>query len=181
MPTIFTHAVAAFSFGKTFYKQPAFKLLAAGMVCSMLPDADVIAFRFGIPYESMFGHRGFTHSFFFAFVLSAVVSTVFFRNNSSNSNFWIAWSFLFMATSSHPLLDAFTNGGLGVAFFAPFSNHRYFFPWRPLQVSPIGAENFFSNRGLQTFLSELKFVWFPGIVLIALSFLMRKKQMPGKN
>jgi hypothetical protein len=25
-----------------------------------------------------------------------------------------------------------TNGGLGVAFFSPFDNGRYFLPWRPI-------------------------------------------------
>ena len=27
-------------------------------------------------------------------------------------------------------------GGLGVAFFSPFSNARYFLPWRPIRVAP---------------------------------------------
>ena len=27
-------------------------------MCAVLPDADVLAFRFGIPYESVWGHRG---------------------------------------------------------------------------------------------------------------------------
>jgi hypothetical protein len=31
-------------------------------------------------------------------------------------------------TASHGMLDAMTDGGLGVAFFAPFDNARYFFP-----------------------------------------------------
>jgi inner membrane protein len=28
----------------------------------MLPDADVLAFKFGVAYGNVFGHRGFTHS-----------------------------------------------------------------------------------------------------------------------
>jgi hypothetical protein len=35
---------------------------------------------------------------------------------------------LFLATAGHGLLDAMTNGGLGLAFFSPFDNHRYFLP-----------------------------------------------------
>ncbi len=42
------------------------RLLATAAVCSVLPDIDVLAFHFGIPYASEFGHRGFTHSIFFA-------------------------------------------------------------------------------------------------------------------
>ena len=38
-------------------------------------------------------------------------------------------------TASHGLFDAMTNGGLGVAFFAPLDNARYFLPWRPIPVS----------------------------------------------
>jgi inner membrane protein len=54
----------------------------------------------------------------------------------------------FLITASHGILDAFTNGGLGIALFSPFDNSRYFFPFRPIQVSPIGA-GFFSMRGLR--------------------------------
>jgi membrane-bound metal-dependent hydrolase YbcI (DUF457 family) len=31
-----------------------------------------------------------------------------------------------------------TDGGLGIAVFAPFSSHRFFFPVQPIPVSPIG-------------------------------------------
>jgi len=39
-----------------------------------------------------------------------------------------------------------TKGGLGVAFFSPFDNSRYFLPWRPIRVSPIAIHRFFSAR-----------------------------------
>lgn len=35
----------------------------------MLPDADVLSFKFGVAYGNVFGHRGFTHSLVFAFVV----------------------------------------------------------------------------------------------------------------
>jgi inner membrane protein len=60
--------------------------------------------------------------------------------------------------ASHGLLDAMTTGGLGVAFFAPFSAERYFFPWRPILVSPIGIERFLSPRGAAVLMSELQWV-----------------------
>jgi inner membrane protein len=40
----------------------------------MLPDADVLAFKFGVAYGNMFGHRGFTHSLLFAFVVPILVT-----------------------------------------------------------------------------------------------------------
>ncbi|MDI8954364.1 metal-dependent hydrolase, partial [Salmonella enterica subsp. enterica serovar Anatum] len=43
--------------------------LFAGVVLAMLPDADVLAFKFGVAYGNVFGHRGFTHSLLFAFVI----------------------------------------------------------------------------------------------------------------
>jgi inner membrane protein len=73
--------------------------------------------------------------------------------------------FLFLVAVSHGLLDALTDGGLGVAFFAPFDGRRYFFPWRPIEVSPIGL-GFFSARGARTFLSELQWVWLPTGALV---------------
>ena len=35
------------------------RLLFLAMILSALPDLDSIAFRFGIPYESQWGHRRF--------------------------------------------------------------------------------------------------------------------------
>jgi len=55
--------------------------------------------------------------------------------------------YFFLATASHGLLDAMTDGGLGVAFFVPFDKHRYFLPWTPIRVSPIGVGRFFTDRG----------------------------------
>jgi len=56
-------------------------------------------------------------------------------------------SLLFLTTASHGFLDAMTNGGLGIAFFSPFDPTRYFFPWKPILVSPIGLGRFLSQRG----------------------------------
>jgi len=68
--------------------------------------------------------------------------------------------FVFVCAASHPLLDAMTSGGLGVALAWPWSEHRFFAPWRPIRVSPF-APQFFSARGLATLLSELRWVWLP--------------------
>ena len=43
---------------------------AAAAILAVIPDLDVIGMRYGIPYGDMFGHRGFTHSLFFAVVLA---------------------------------------------------------------------------------------------------------------
>jgi inner membrane protein len=63
VPTIITHAalplIAAWGVGKRI---PA-GLALAGAGAAMLPDADVVGFLLGIPYDAPLGHRGASHSF----------------------------------------------------------------------------------------------------------------------
>ena len=54
------------------------RLLAAGVIAAMLPDADVLAFALHIPYADAFGHRGASHSLLFAGVLAAVAAVLAF-------------------------------------------------------------------------------------------------------
>lgn len=46
-----------------------------------------------------------------------------------------------------------TDGGLGIALLWPFSNARYFAPWTPIPVAPIGAR-MVSRSGLRVVLTE---------------------------
>ena len=136
----------------------------------MLPDIDVVGFAFGIRYSDMLGHRGLTHSLPFAFLVGCVAAWIMSQGAPQNGKTWIVFIvYFFIVTASHGLLDAMTNGGLGVAFFAPFSNARYFFPWRPIEVSPLGVDEFLSARGLVVLWSEIKWVWIPSAVIVAAS------------
>jgi inner membrane protein len=137
------------------------------VVCAMLPDIDVVGFAFGIRYEDMLGHRGLTHSLAFAFLVGCGAAWITLRESQQKKK-WLAFVlYFFIVTASHGILDAMTNGGLGVAFFAPFSNTRYFFLWRPIEVSPLGLEVFFSSP-LPVLGSEIKWIWIPsGVVIIA--------------
>ena len=146
------------------------RLLLAGVVCCMLPDVDVIAFRLGVAYESAFAHRGLTHSIFFA-LLCGASAAAFARRLHSRP--WTTFVFVSIAVASHGLLDAFTTGGSGVAFFWPFGDARYFMPLQIILVSPIGL-GFFSARGAMVLLSELKWVWLPCAVLAAQIYLIRR-------
>ena len=130
----------------------------------MLPDVDAIGFAFGVRYGSMLGHRGLTHSMAFAVLVGVVVGTLFLERQSTGLSRLQLVSYFTLVTLSHPLFDAMTNGGLGVALFAPFSRARYFFPWRPIEVSPIGME-FFSARGLEVLASEIVWVWLPAFLV----------------
>ena len=145
-----------------------------------LPDADVIGFGFGIRYSDLLGHRGLTHSLFFALALGFLVVILFFRNLDPGARaWWILVAYFFIVTASHGVLDAMTNGGLGVAFFSPFNNTRYFFSWRPIQVSPIGLDFLFS--GPSWLISEIKWIWIPAAVLVASASLYRKLMTDKSN
>ncbi len=192
MPSIITHAAVPLALwcAADRGRIPP-RLLAAGVVAAMLPDADVLAFALHIPYADAFGHRGASHSLLFACALAILAALLL---NLGSGRPWSAprssgsrrpWSavscqprlaptkarptvastvqaavFVFVCAASHPLLDALTSGGLGVALAWPWSEHRFFAPWRPIRVSPF-APQFFSARGLATLLSELRWVWLP--------------------
>jgi inner membrane protein len=135
---------------------------------------DAISFYFGVQRGSMLGHRGITHSLFFALLVALlVVRAAFGKTPAFSKGWWSLFIYFFAVTASHGLLDALTDGGSGVAFFAPFDATRYFFPWRPIEVSPIGFR-FFSSRGLDVIVSEFVWVWIPAILLVASALVYRR-------
>ena len=118
---------------------------------SMLPDLDVAGFRFGVPYGAPFGHRGATHSLMVALVLGAGAAALAYARSPTRVRSKRALRLgLFVAgvVASHGLLDAMTDGGKGIGLLWPFTTERFFFPWRPIPVAPIGTR-FFSMRGLR--------------------------------
>ena len=79
MPTVFTHAVAGLSAGLAVSNKISGKRLwVLSAFCAVLPDADVIGYRLGIPYSHFFGHRGFFHSICFAFLVALATALIFF-------------------------------------------------------------------------------------------------------
>ena len=166
MPTIFSHAIFAAATGKAALTKTVslwFWLLT--VLCAIIPDADVAGLAFGIRFGDMFGHRGFTHSIVFALLFGGFIAFVTDKFLQTGISFAKLFIYCALITFSHPLLDMLTNGGSGVALLAPFSNERYFFPWRPIEVSPIGIR-FFSDRGFDVILSEIIWVWLPAIMFL---------------
>ena len=159
MPTVLSHPAVPLAIGLGLGRDfiPS-RLLFTGVVASSLPDMDVLAFNIGIPYAAELGHRGFSHSLFFA-GLVALVGACGFRG--LRTSFVRALVFLFVATASHGVLDAFTNGGLGIAFLWPWSAERYFAPFQVIEVSPLSISRFLSQRGATVLLSEVLWVWLP--------------------
>lgn len=171
MPTVITHALVPLALGAAFGRRmvPP-RLLVAGAAAAVLPDLDVLAFAAGIPYADAFGHRGATHSVMFALMVGAIGACL---ARALRGDRWQAFAWLTACTLSHPLLDALTNGGLGVALLWPWEHARLFAPWRPVQVSPIGA-GFFSARGLGVLLSEARWILVPAALMSASVALARR-------
>jgi inner membrane protein len=147
-------------------------MIFLGAVCSVVPDLDVVGFRFGVPYGHHLGHRGLSHSISFAVCLSACLAWLL--PIEAQASRLMLFGFLCLSTLSHGLLDALTSGGLGVAFFAPFENSRYFFPWRPIRVSPLSMGAFLSATGVRVLRSEVQWIWLPAVmVAVLLTWLCR--------
>lgn len=168
MATIFTHPAIALALSPLF--GPAIQsktVLLTGVLLTIVPDFDVVGFRLGIPYEHVFGHRGITHSLFFAACFSGLVSWFVIR--PAKTYYLQVWVYLFLCMASHGVLDALTNGGHGIAFFAPFSNERYFFPFTPIEVSTLNITRFFQGQGISVIKSELIWIWSPCIIVFVSS------------
>ena len=159
MPSIMTHAAVAVGAGALtrLPRRPlAFWVVSVGV--SVLPDLDVLAYALGVPHGSMWSHRGITHSLIAAFVTGTLVAIMSRGRFFSSARTLAIYLSLLMA--SHGVLDAFTEGGAGVAFFAPFSTARYLFPVRPVPAAPLGLA-YFSALGLRAFEAELLWIWLP--------------------
>jgi len=181
--SVITHGLAAVIIGKSFIKNkqsPGFWFSL--VLCSLIPDIDVVGVKFGIAYGDFWGHRGFTHSLVFALIVGFVVGLVFYRRLGIASSEWWRYVALYSTvTATHGIFDAMTNGGLGIAFFAHFDNGRYFFPWTPVQVTRVGFHNFLSLKGFRILVSEGIYILMP---ILVVSFILgwgRRRYRKHKN
>jgi len=180
MPTIITHGLFAISLAHVFKDSslpPRFWVLA--VACSMLPDLDVISFSLGVKYGDFWGHRGFSHSLAFALAASLIIVLLAFFQEKYRPLRLRLVLFFSLVTASHGLFDAMTNGDLGIAFFAPFDNSRYFLPYRPIQVSPIGLHDLLKWGDWRILSNEIKWIVLPSFVLLMLSMTIRYKLKAG--
>lgn len=181
MPTAISHPVIALGLGPYFLRsgiKP--RLWILGAIYAALPDIDSMGFQMGIPYAHFFGHRGFLHSLAFALLLAGLTTAVMALWKRSHFSY-PTLLFLFLCTSSHGILDAMTNGGLGVAFFSPFNEHRYFFRWQPIEVSPISMTRFVHSRASSVLRSEFLWVILPSMGLAAVGCLINLLSRPKRR
>lgn len=170
------HGLAAYTISKVAAYKSSKLLIVLAIISSVLPDADVISFHFGIPYEAPFGHRGFSHSILFAVIWALILAFSFGKTKKQ-----LYFLVVFFSTISHGILDAMTTGGKGIGFFIPFSYERYFFPWQVIKVSPIGIKKFFSEWGMHVILSEIKYVLIPCLLVLLFLYLINIKNEHSKR
>ena len=179
MASAFTHVVAAATLAAAATPSRALpRLIVVAAVCSVLPDADVIGFRLGIDYADPLGHRGVSHSLAIAAVTAAIATPLLFRGEAWEGLRLRIAGVLFVATASHGLFDAMTDGGLGVAFFWPVDSTRHFLPFRPVAVSPIGVAAFFTERSLDVLRTEAVWIVLPWTLLCALLRIAVRESRP---
>ena len=145
-------------------RPPRWRSMAWWSVLSLLPDVDVIGFSLGVQYGDPWGHRGATHSLTFAIAVGLAFGLAARRlNRPVVRTALVACAVL----ASHALFDTMTDGGLGCALLWPFDLTRYFAPWRPIPVAPIGRA-FLSPTSSFIVLTEL--VLFSPLLVFALRF-----------
>jgi len=130
---------------------------------AVAPDLDTwVMMALDIPRGSPFSHRGIFHSPFFLALLALAIAALAVRGRAvlAVAALWAGGAI------THPLMDMLTDGGSGVMLLFPVSTNRYFFPWRPIRVSPLSIARFFDRAG-EILWSELPFCL--AAVLIGLS------------
>ena len=139
MPTSFGHVAVPLALGLGLgRKRIPPRLLLAGVLVSVLPDLDVLSLKFGVASGTQFFHRGATHSLTVALAVALLGACLHRRLRVS---FRRAFFFLFIAAASHPVLDALTIGGQGVALLWPWSVTRFLFPFHLVEIPPIDVSH----------------------------------------
>lgn len=160
MPTVISHSIVGAGIASFFKSADRKKLLIAAVLLGALPDFDTILMGiFG--RDSIFRHREFMHSFFFAGIAGLFTALIFRKKQwIPKEKFWLSALLFFIVTASHPCLDGFSTGfKYGVAYLAPFDNYRYFLWMSPLPLAPLSPEHLFSIRGVNLFLVEAGMLW----------------------
>lgn len=191
MCSAFTHSLVGLAVARLgcSVRMPVRYWVASAFVAAA-PDLDAIGYSLGfdLPWDSIWSHRGLTHSLFFAVAVGGVLTLVMFPHRLrvdprgvSPANLgwacpvarWRVWLILTLAMFSHGLTDLLTNGGAGIALFSPVARHRFQIAYTPVAVSPLSIAAFFSDWGVKVLWSELRWVLLPAAVVVASVELVR--------
>ena len=175
MPSIITHSLVGALVSTMYTGAVPKRFWVLSVLLPVLPDVDVIGLFFGFSSEDLFGHRGITHSVLFACIVGILAVTMFFRKSGlTRKATLLLTAYFFLLTASHGFLDAFNDSRVGVAFWAPFENGRYLFPFNPIVPSSVLLTDS-SSFGISLIVgkiyilmrSEILWVWVPLLALFA--------------
>lgn len=148
-----THIVLGACMGEAFAgKTLGKKAMLWGAMAQSIPDIDFVASFWMNTSSDLLAHRGFTHSFLFCAIITALFALLAEKLHRPHNIRLKKWIYFFGAVIFiHIFIDAFNNYGVG--WFEPFSHRRISF--NAIYV----ADPFFS-------------IW-PGIAFVALIYLKR--------
>lgn len=161
--------------------RPIGLVVSAGLL-SAAPDLDT-AFFGVIPYAHFFGHRGFFHSPFFGILVAVTLSILLLavsRSCSINASVGVTSAFA-LALASHGILDAMTDAGLGVMLLYPFSEERFFLPWRPFHAPPVKISSISIRQVQMMVRSELSIVLACAAIAVTVRFVQKRISAMGKK
>ena len=165
MATVFTHAALPLIAAQAIDLPPERRrrFVVTGAVCATLADLDWLGVLVNVPVRESWGHRGMVHSLAAAVLLTLLVQLVF---PVLPRRALKGWLWVLACCASHPLLDAFTHGEIGVALVAPFSDQRVLFPFQPIAVVPLGVNEIFGRFGVVVLFNEALTVLVPAAIVV---------------
>ncbi len=102
------------------------KAMLWGILAQSLPDIDFVAAFWLNTAENLLAHRGITHSFLFAALITPFLAWFAYRLHKPHNISFSKWNlFIGSVIFIHLFLDAFNNYGVG--WFEPFSEYRISF------------------------------------------------------
>ncbi len=140
------------------------------MACAVTPDLDkvvakVLGIFAAITLAPIWSHRGISHSFLFALILSLLATFVAMRRHWCSEPWRTLFPMFFLVTISHAFIDVFV-GNYGVALFAPFTTTRYLHPIAA--IPSISFWQYFTPALGPVLLQEMLWIWFPFSALFLL-------------
>jgi len=136
MPLSTTHALVPLAAAVAFARKPVpWALLVVAAAAAAAPDLDTIAHRIlRLPLTSVYAHRGFTHSLFFAIAVGCLASIFHRRLGARPLTVAVVVG---ASMASHGILDMMAKPGLPVAYLWPLTSDRLSADWRPIHAPEV--------------------------------------------
>lgn len=117
---------------------------------SCAADLDFAFVALGAPYNSLWGHRGVSHSLVAALLAGVATAWVARRWRRGAVGAGVAG---FLVYASHIVFDCLNVGSLGVPWFWPLTSVYYTLPWHPIPAVE-SARDFLTPAGIPVLAAE---------------------------